>query len=149
MKHIFALATLSLVSSFSPNLAVSQEDHPLVGRYEGTSIVHQDEMSFGAFPFVTNATSPTAIEIQELEGQITHHTYVTGTDDTVLRVARNFEAALARDGFGIQFSCAKVECGSNIPKDVLAKDPQRLARLYAGYVPGSLGGFSYLTTQAS
>ncbi len=125
------------------------EDHPLVGRYENANIVLVEELSFASFPFVDAVSHDGAPSFTDVEGKVTHLTYTTGSVDTVLRVARNYEMALVRDGFEIVVSCPKTECGSNIPKQVLASDPIRLSKFYAGYVPGSLSGFDYLTTQTS
>lgn len=133
---------------FFPILAHA-EDHPLVGRYHESNIVLAEELPFASFPFVVAVSNDGTPSITDVEGKVSHLTYTTGSDDTVLRVARNYEQALLRDGFEIVVSCSKSECGSNIPKQVLASDPIRLSKFYAGYVPGSLSGFDYLTTQAT
>jgi OOP family OmpA-OmpF porin len=95
-------------------------DHPLAGRYEGSSLLSQtvkafDELSLPSGPaegetWDQNKKFPA---LQTAEGRVTRSLYVVPPGRSVLEIARNFKTSLAGKGFEPVFECAGEACGKS------------------------------------
>lgn len=98
--------------------APNAKDHPLTGRYQGSSILLQtqkayDEIAFAAGP----ATEPDYSsnkkfsKVQKAEGALTRTVYVSPKGRSSLEVFRNFSDSLGSKGFKPIFQCDNDSCG--------------------------------------
>lgn len=93
------------------------KDHDLISRYENSVIVGYRYRDYDAFrlPLSTPRRDRQDIKIDDaldLEGRLTTITYKLKDQTSTLKVLRNFESALKREGFAVQFQCAGKQCGS-------------------------------------
>ena len=110
---VMALAAMTMASKAQWSPATAQDiegasDHPLVGRYEGSAINGYAFQEFDAYPFPAAAG---ADGFETLEGRVTRISYIIDGDISPLAVVRNFEAALAGNGFETVFACETRACG--------------------------------------
>jgi outer membrane protein OmpA-like peptidoglycan-associated protein len=99
-------------------------DHPLIKRYEGSTIVQYEAKNYdklmiptGKVEFVSgNWAFPKRADV---EGQITRIQYKAPMGRTSLEVFRNYESALKAAGFQVLFSCTTTQCGDS---DVFAQN---------------------------
>lgn len=111
IRTLFALMLAAIV--LMP-LAVSAQDiegasdHPLVGRYDGSTINGYRFDEFDAYPF---PTAPGGEGFETIEGKVTRISYIIPEAVSPLAVIRNFAAALEANGFEPVFECQTRECG--------------------------------------
>ncbi len=89
-------------------------DHPLISRYEGSSITRYITKEFDEFTLITEKvtkanTRPAGSPV--LEGRITRVTYETPAGRSTLEVFRNYESEMKKAGFDILYQCVNKECG--------------------------------------
>lgn len=134
------------------------EDHPLVGRYEGSEIVgynvtEYDEANLIAGPFDPYAATGTGAGIESHGGQVFLIYYRLPAGRSTLEVQRNYEQSLERQDFSILFSCstAKGTCFEKGEPDAgyhlgqAVGDPLTLPKLIDDYVHNWFGkGGRYL-----
>jgi outer membrane protein OmpA-like peptidoglycan-associated protein len=121
----FALAAFPAAAEDIPD----SRDHPLVGRYEGAEIVYYKSSDFDEAALLRaphdynallerNATRDRSGEDWlKLEGRVTEIRYQGPQGRSSLEVMRNFEKALAGEGFSTLFSCADGDCLSGTLRD--------------------------------
>ncbi len=116
----FFLVTSSLVGQSVLAEDVSgSSDHPMVSRYDGSSIIDYDfrefdeyEILLGKVVHASGEPDNRKVESSEiLEGKVTRISYYLPEDRSTLEVFRNYEDALKAAGFEILFTCSKKECG--------------------------------------
>ncbi len=128
------LAALSLsMAVASASLAEDIEgskDHPLVGRYDGSTIVYYKYAKFDEAALLQaphdygtllekNATDDrSGSEWLQAEGSVTEIRYQLPEDRSALEVIRNFEAALEGESFAVVFSCADKACLTGSLRDL-------------------------------
>jgi OmpA-OmpF porin, OOP family len=88
-------------------------DHPLVSRYQGSTIIGFDAREFGAYTLALGPVSRdyTHTEPLEVEGATTRILYLAPEQRTALEVFRNYEQALTNAGFETLFTCVAKACG--------------------------------------
>lgn len=104
-------------------------DHPLVGRYDGATIVFYKVADFDEAALLTaphdynallerNATDDrSGDDWLKLEGRVTRIRYAIPEGRSSLEVIRNYESALAAKGFTTLFSCADKKCLTGVLLD--------------------------------
>lgn len=115
---LILLALLITPAGFAEDVEGSK-DHPMVSRYEGSSIVDYDFREFDSYEILLGKVkrdpenpSDTIEESSEnLEGKVTKISYYLPEDRSTLEVFRNYEDALKAAGFEILFTCANNDCG--------------------------------------
>jgi OmpA-OmpF porin, OOP family len=107
------LSTIAVFSIVSPIMLAGDvpksADHPLLKRYEGSTIVRYSQKAFDEYKLVvgpvegrgSNATFP---KVLTLEGRVTRLTYLVPEGRSPLEVMRNYEAELKQAGFTTLFS---------------------------------------------
>ncbi len=90
-------------------------DHPLVGRFDDSTISYYKAVDFDAYQFITSPVHRRgeADASQQVEGAIFRIAYVLPMGTTPLQVVRNIEQRLSQSGLVIDYSCAAQECGLN------------------------------------
>ena len=121
MKSLITILFLVLFcgsSAYAEDVSGSS-DHPMVSRYEGSSIVDHDFREFDEYEILLgkvvrdpeNPSSKIAESSEAMEGKVTRISYYLPEDRSTLEVFRNYEDALKAAGFEILFICANKECG--------------------------------------
>ena len=121
MKVCFLVVFVTSIFTSVPLLAddiKGSKDHPMISRYQGSSIIFYDTKEFDeSYVF----TSKLEKEVKRgglnetnhirLEGRITNIAYQTPKGRSTLEVLRNYQQALSKDGFETLFECSGSECG--------------------------------------
>lgn len=119
MRPLLLLAMMSLAVPPLAQDAPGSADHPLVSRYEGSTLVAYDVKEYDAFtlalgPEQVTGGKRTARNTEKLEGRVTRIMYTGPEGRSALEVFRNYETAFRKGGFEILYSCASAdECGRN------------------------------------
>jgi outer membrane protein OmpA-like peptidoglycan-associated protein len=93
------------------------KDHPMISRYEGSTILAYEQSEYDEFPLLTKkVTASGGIEknlgaTQAVKGKVTRITYQAPPKRTTLEVFRNYEQELERHGFKVRFQCTNTQCG--------------------------------------
>jgi len=133
LRGVAAAACLILAytatAAFGEDIPKSQ-DHPLVGRYEGSSIVYFKSSDFdqtallraphdyGALLDKGNTKDRSGPEWLIAEGRRTEIRYELPDNRSSLEVIRNFEASLKGRGLVVVFSCSDANCLSGSLRDL-------------------------------
>jgi len=115
---LILLALLITPAGYAQDVEGSS-DHPMVSRYEGSSIVDYDFREFDSYEILLgkgkrdpeNPSDKIAEASENLEGKVAKISYYLPEDRSTLEVFRNYEDALKAAGFEILFTCANKECG--------------------------------------
>lgn len=115
---VFILFALITNDTFAEDVAGSS-DHPMVSRYEGSSITEYDFREFDEYEILLGTVkrdpeepgSTIAESSEDLEGKITKISYYLADDRSTLEVFRNYEDALQAAGFEVLFKCSNKDCG--------------------------------------
>ena len=115
---LLILALLIVPCAFAEDIAGSS-DHPMVSRYDGSSITDYDFREFDEYEILLgkvkrdpeDTASKVAESSERLEGKITKISYYLPEDRSTLEVFRNYEDALKAAGFKILFTCSNNDCG--------------------------------------
>ncbi len=119
MKRLLFLATFLICLSFMPmsnafaeNDIAGSNDHPVVGRFKDSHIVHYELKNFAEYTLPTGKISGKSHEKTiKLEGKLTRLVYNAPAEASTLEIYRSYEKELKKKGFQILFSCAKDACG--------------------------------------
>ncbi len=116
----FLILAVGLIGqySYAEDIAGSS-DHPMVSRYDGSSITDYDFREFDEYEILLgkvkrdpdDPASKIAESNEDLEGKITKISYYLPEDRSTLEVFRNYEDALKAAGFEILFTCSNNDCG--------------------------------------
>lgn len=113
-KHAWPVA-LAAVLLFPAGVAADvkgSRDHPLVSRYEGAVITRYGQVEFDEYALVLGKFKGSNIgKHRTVEGRVTRIVYAIDKSRTTLEVFRNYQTALAGEGFEILFTCKNKECG--------------------------------------
>lgn len=107
-----SMATLVALGLF-PSIATAadQPDHPLVSRYEGSTVNSKKVEEFGEYKLVTGRTPKGDFVGETLKGKVTRFIYTNPKDRSTLEIFRNYQTALERAGMKTIYTCALEECG--------------------------------------
>ncbi|MCA1247690.1 OmpA family protein [Massilia sp. MS-15] len=92
------------------------KDHPLLSRFSGSVMVGYNEMQYEEAELPTGrpyfrSNKLLLDQALKLEGKYTRIAYVFPTDRSGLEVFRNYQAALAKAGMKVVYTCEKEACG--------------------------------------
>ena len=108
--------------------AAGSKDHPLIKRFEGTTILGYEFSKFNDLVLLLGpvkgeariavseyengrwATPLTATNSQRVEGELTRILYLAPKQRAPLEVMRNYERELLKSGFQTLFKCSREEC---------------------------------------
>lgn len=103
-----AVVMLSLALSANAQPAASGSDHPLVGRFDGATLVGYEQKNFDARAVVVKGSpdrSLVASDVETVEGKYTLLAYA-GPQRSAVEIFRNFQLSLKARGFTEAFICA-------------------------------------------
>lgn len=124
----FGLLLLGASAGFAQDID-GAKDHPLVGRYDGSTAVYYKQSDFDEAALLQAPHDYYALfqkgeqedrsgdDWLKLEGQVTQIRYQGPDGRSSLEVYKNFEAALAKKGFKTQYACADSKCLLGTLKD--------------------------------
>jgi len=141
-----AFAAMAMSSAFAADVPDS-EDHPLVGRYEGSEIVaytHNDfdeayalkEEHDWTSKVPVSDTDRTGKEWQRMEGEVWSIRYMMPTGRSSLEIYRNYQISLKEKGFEPIFECKDGECFAGTHDDL----PYQMGSLF-DHAPGNSGAY--------
>lgn len=88
------------------------EDHPMISRFPGTSIVRYDKKGLDEYTLLLDKIEKGKLtKTQKLEGKVFQITYAAPQDRSILEIYRNYESALKKAGFEIIFMGKSQELG--------------------------------------
>jgi outer membrane protein OmpA-like peptidoglycan-associated protein len=96
------------------------QDHPMISRYEGSTILADDIREFDEFVLplgpvrrldTVGGVGVEPSESRRIEGKLTRILYVAPAGRSPLEVLRNYEQGLSAAGFETLFACSGRECG--------------------------------------
>jgi OOP family OmpA-OmpF porin len=94
------------------------KDHPLLSRFEGAKLIGYKALQFDeaelpmSAPKFNGNNKLTIDNLLKLEGKYTRIAYVYAKNRSGLEVYRNYQAALAKAGLKVIFTCEKEACGN-------------------------------------
>jgi len=124
-----ALGAMALAGLAHAEDVPGSADHPLVGRYDGSSIIFYKVSDFDDAALLTAPVDYNALlqrnavddrsgdEWLKLEGKVTQIRYAAPQGRSSLEIVRNYENALHAKGFATLFSCADKQCLSGVLRD--------------------------------
>ena len=95
----------------SPATAANGEDHPLISKYEGSTIQSNEVEQFGEYKLITSRTKAGEFESQTLKGKVTRIVYENPRSRSTLEIYDNYKKALAAAGVQTIYSCVVDGCG--------------------------------------
>jgi len=112
-KHAIILFTAALLMFFAASTyALEAYDHPQIGRYEGSSIIHQESSNFDQYRLgLSAADDGTMAETLAVEGKVLMTLYSGPEDASAFEVITVYRKLLQSNKFEILFSCEKSACG--------------------------------------
>lgn len=136
---LIPLVLLLAVLPASAQDMAGAEDHPLVGRYEGSTIEnykHSDYDEIGLlkapYTWASDSGRGDGPEWLTVEGEITRIRYAAPEGRSSLEIYRNYESSLKANGFEVLFSCVDQACFNG-----KMNDPYLLGGLLDGMDAGS------------
>jgi hypothetical protein len=92
--------------------ALEAYDHPQIGRYEGSSIIHQESSSFDRYRVgLSAAEDGTVADTLAVEGKVLMTLYSGPEEASAFEVFSAYRKLLQSKQFEILFSCEKSTCG--------------------------------------
>ena len=112
-KPVIILVTTALLLLFAASIyGLEAYDHPLVGRYGGSAIIHQESSNFDRYRLgLSAAEDGTVAETLTVEGKVLMTLYSGPEDASAFEVITAYRKLLQSDEFDILFSCEKAACG--------------------------------------
>jgi len=122
IEMVIAVAAVLSLARSSPAQQTDtkgSQDHPLIPRYAGSSIIgyearEYDELTLALGKSVADEEAKTfeykLSKSQRVEGKLTRLLYAAPNGRSSLEVFRNYEASLTKAGFQPLFACADREC---------------------------------------
>lgn len=123
------------------------EDHPLISRYPGMTIVDNYSSEYERLTFATQ--TGTYSELGDTVSVIGAHTHIlyqadAASDIAPLKVFGNYVNVLKKNGFDILLTCANDECGSSQFLQLLHGRSPRWSD-FQSFEPGVYISFSYIS----
>jgi OmpA-OmpF porin, OOP family len=119
MHHRFVVSFFVIAASFlhvTAGLAADKpgsKDHPLIKRYEGSSIFQYSRQDFGQYklalgkalnPYAGSSQGKTIDKEEAIEGRVTRISYLAPAGRSALEVFRNYQQELTNKGFATLFT---------------------------------------------
>jgi OmpA-OmpF porin, OOP family len=136
MRHYFYFLVLVLAVSLASGTShaarnmsdqVGAKDHPLIGRFAGSTLFRFGELNFEQVEIGVGAGKRITIE-----GRVQNYMYYGPSDRTDLEIYRNFKEAVERGGFKVVFACEKQESCKATDRSEHAKKWTRDSKSFIG-----------------
>jgi hypothetical protein len=112
-KQTILLFGTVVLMFFAPAIyAAESYDHPEIGRYQGSSIIHQESSNFDQYRLgLSAAQDGTVSETLAVEGKVLMTLYSGPEDASSFEVITAYRKLLQSNRYEILFSCEKSDCG--------------------------------------
>ena len=104
-----------LVFSFCLNtpaaLAATQDDHPLISRYEGSVLTDKKVAEFNEYKLITGRSAKGDFDGETINGKVTRIEYKNPAARSTLEIFGNYQKAFEAAGVTTLYTCALDECG--------------------------------------
>lgn len=112
----FACVIFACLGLVAPVLAAAPEDHSLIQRYPGSTLVRREDQGFKPYKVVTGLnqkgkTDDEIIQSAAVSGDLTRLFYENPKDRSPLEIFANYKEALQKAGFKVLFECGDTACG--------------------------------------
>jgi len=116
-RHVLAAAALVALHT-SQASAQAREDHPLVPRFVGSTLLDDSSVTTDEYPLITGPLKRGKFtQVQRLEGKISHFHYKNPPDRSTFEIFKAYRSSLQEAGFQILFSCSDLQCGDPANED--------------------------------
>jgi len=112
-KTTIIVVTTALLMFFAASIyGLETYDHPAIGRYEGSAIIHQESSNFDQYRLgLSAAEDGTVTETLTVEGRVLMTLYSGPEDASAFEVLTAYRKLLQSNEFEILFSCEESACG--------------------------------------
>ncbi len=104
-------ALLFTIAALTPAFAATQDDHPAVSRYQGSTLQDKKVEDFGEYKLVTGKTEKGEPSGETIKGKVTRLVYQNPKERSTLEIFDNYRNALERSGLSVIYACALNDCG--------------------------------------
>jgi hypothetical protein len=113
IKQTISLVGAAVLEFFAPVLDAQEPyDHPVVGRYQGSAIIHQETSNFDQYRLgLSDARDGNVSETQTVEGKVMMTLYRGPEDASSFEVITAYRNLLQSRQFEVLFSCEESACG--------------------------------------
>ena len=124
MKLLLPLAAFSVVCAFAQSDVPGSHDHPLLSRFQGSTVRRYKAEDYGSFraalgPGYQSGGASVALRKSEVfEGKHTMIQYTAPAGKSDLEIVRSYERALASLSFTKLYACGAAECGVNLTQQL-------------------------------
>jgi outer membrane protein OmpA-like peptidoglycan-associated protein len=109
--------------------APNVKDHPAVSRFSGATLLAANEVPYGSVtlqlgPLAMTDAGKRAVAPRTLQaaGRVFRYVYVAPASTSTAEVHANYQDALQRDGFKVEYACAGRTCGAAAHGRIYGKD---------------------------
>ena len=100
VRHLLVPGLLVMLTAFVRAGDVPKSaDHPLIKRYEGSTIIQYSQKAFDEYRLVVGPDVGKGPKTLTVEGRVTRITYLVPEGRSTLEVIRNYELELKKAGF--------------------------------------------------
>lgn len=116
-RYAFWMTTvLFLAAAAVPAQAAEIFDHPDIGRYKGSTAVHQEGGSFAEYTLgLGPARDGKVSEVRRVTGKVLMTLYGGPENSSAFEIYTAYRNLLESRGYRILFDCSKGECGEKFP----------------------------------
>jgi hypothetical protein len=106
------LVTMALLFCAGAASSTEPPDHPLIGRYEGSTAIHQEASQFTEYTLGLRAVRDGEVaETLKVKGKVVMTLYRGPENGSAFEVISAYRELLRSKGFEVLYSCEKSECG--------------------------------------
>ena len=106
------LAVFTFLFCSAAVYSVEYYDHPQIGRYEGSSVIHQESSNYNQYTLgLGPAEDGTVGETMTVEGKVLMTLYSGPEDASSFEIISAYRRLLQSKGFEVLFACDKSACG--------------------------------------
>jgi outer membrane protein OmpA-like peptidoglycan-associated protein len=91
--------------------ARAQDDHRLLTRYQGSTVIDRKYEDFGEYQLIVGRTPQGEFRGERLKGKLTRFVYRNPEGRSTLEIFTNYADALRQAGLVVTYQCAINECG--------------------------------------
>jgi hypothetical protein len=107
------LAMVALLLCAAAGYAVEYFDHPQIGRYEGSSVIHQESSGLNEYRVGLGVARDGVIsDTRMIRGKVLMTLYRGPESSSSFEILSAYRQLLQSRGFEVLFSCGKSECGT-------------------------------------
>jgi hypothetical protein len=116
MKTKILIPVLSFFIILSSAYAQKWNDHPLIGRYGKSEIVHQEKANLNEYTIALQGIkeAKTISETRKLQGRVVMTLYAASDETSSFEIYKAYLDLLKSRNFEILFNCEKIDCRGDV-----------------------------------